>query len=230
MKPRTRPDPQGDRGFTLIELLTVVGIIVILLAVSLPAILQYVRVYQVRGGAQQVQSLVQAARFKAIGRNVNLGVVFTVTSPTTAQWALEDDANPQVAHCNGGNWSTWANECGTRFDLLLADPIQASQTVLLPVGITFVTPQSCNVAPAAPNDWGLRFNRLGQSCGVSQTNCQKNNPLPPYALTGKLIYVDPTTGAAAMCVIDSRTQSGTPPKGLTEAILVNAGGRSEVQP
>jgi prepilin-type N-terminal cleavage/methylation domain-containing protein len=222
MKSRTRP---ADRGFSLIELLTVVAIIAILLAVALPSVLSYVRVYQVRGGAQQLASLLQTARFKAIAKNVNLGVVLAVTSPTTFQYTLEDDVAPQTPHppCVP-SWSTWAGECGSNFVTLLTDPLEASAVTTLPVGISIVNAAAIVSGPGncrnnAPNDWGLRINRLGATCGVSQPNCVKPNPVPPFA---NLIYVDPV-GNATVCLFDQRTS-------LTGVVVVSPGGRTVVQP
>src|SRR4051812_41937734 len=88
-KPHSRSSPSA--GFTLIELLVVMGIIGLAAALSLPAIGRFIRNYRIRGATQQVAGEVQAARNRAIGKNVNLGVVFLTLSPTTYQWAVEDD-------------------------------------------------------------------------------------------------------------------------------------------
>jgi prepilin-type N-terminal cleavage/methylation domain-containing protein len=227
MKRRVRP---ADRGFTLIELLTVVGIIVILLAVALPSILAYVRVYQIRGGAQQLASLVQAARFKAISKNVNLGVVLVITSPTTFQYTLEDDVSPQVPHppCVP-SWSTWGAECGANFATLLTDPLEATAVTTLPVGISFVNaaaiasgPGNCQPNINAPNEWGLRFNRLGAVCGVSLNpgGCAPLNT-PPGAYPN-LLYIDANRNAN-VCLFDQRTS-------LTSLVVVSPGGRTVIQP
>ena len=45
---------------------------------------------RIKGATQQVAGEIQAARNKAISKNVNLGVVFVTLSPTTYQWAVED--------------------------------------------------------------------------------------------------------------------------------------------
>src|SRR5258708_683900 len=88
-KPSTGPSPSA--GFTLIELLVVVGIIGLSAAICDPAIHRFTRNYQIRGATQQVAGEIQAARNRAINKNVNLGVVFITLDSTHYQWAVEDD-------------------------------------------------------------------------------------------------------------------------------------------
>src|SRR5437773_7660269 len=96
MKDRSLRTRTTEAGFTLIELLVVVAIIAIMAAVALPAIGRFIRVYQIQGATQQVAGEIQAARLKAIGRNVNSGVVFVIHSATEYWWTMEDlpTANP----------------------------------------------------------------------------------------------------------------------------------------
>jgi Tfp pilus assembly protein FimT len=77
-------------GFSLVELLIVVIVIMITAAVALPGMLRFLRLYRVRGAAQQVASNIQTARSRAIMRNVNTGVLFRIYDSNTYRMAVED--------------------------------------------------------------------------------------------------------------------------------------------
>jgi prepilin-type N-terminal cleavage/methylation domain-containing protein len=209
-KPNARPSPNA--GFTLIELLVVVGIIAVAAAISLPAIGRYIRNYQIRGATQQVAGEIQAARNRAISKNVNHGVVFLTLSPTTYQWVVEDDQSG-----TGAQRSSARNTLDTTF---LNDKAQASPVFNLPQGLAFDT--TCP-APALPSggawDSGMRFNRFGAWCDPtgSVTNC------PALGIGQNYVY-NITTGNAAypggsvMCVNQAVT-------GLRRTVTVLPGGR-----
>src|SRR5438105_4861086 len=98
---RTRAEHAAGRGstagFSMVELLVIIGIIATVSAVSLPSLFQYVKIYRLRQAAGGVSGEIQAARNKAIIKNVNLGVVFVILSPTTYRYVIEDDLKPPIS-------------------------------------------------------------------------------------------------------------------------------------
>ena len=111
-------------GFSLVELLVVVIIILITSAIALPGMLRYMRNYRVRGAAQQVASMVQTARTRAITRNVNNGLIFGVIDQDTYGFLIEDPpVGPEssgLAHLPDGVHFeiVGATTTGVRFDRL----------------------------------------------------------------------------------------------------------------
>ena len=63
----------------------------VLLAVTGPALLNYLRNYQIRSAVQNLTGDIQAARNRAISRNANLGVAVVVQDNTTYWTHVEDD-------------------------------------------------------------------------------------------------------------------------------------------
>lgn len=170
---QTRPSTgrTGERGFTLVEMWIVFGVIAALVAISTPRVISFLRYYQVRGAAQQVAGQVSAARSKAIGKNVTLGVVFLITGATTYRFVVEDDQNP------AGGFRTSRDTLAN----LLADAQQAGPVQTLPSGIVFDT--------TGANDAGFRFNRLGSWCDPVGSA----EPCP--ALSGTSYLVNGTSGS-----------------------------------
>jgi hypothetical protein len=89
-----RATSQG--GYTMLELLVVAGLIIVMAAVSLPAITSYIRNYTIRGATTQVAGEIQIARNKAIVKNVNQGVLFSILDSNTYRFVVEDEANGPV--------------------------------------------------------------------------------------------------------------------------------------
>jgi len=224
------------KGFTLIEMVIVLAIIGTMLAVALPSVIAFMRVYYTRGADALLANGLQAARLKAVTKNVNLGVIFVVTSPTSFEWVVEDDLTPSQpdAICTT-SWSTIPTECGGNFTLLLTDPIQANPfqgsgyQQSLPQGIAFADPGAvCKVAGGSMNEWALRFNRLGAACGVSTTCNATTSPAPPGGNPNPTapktpIYVNTATGTAVLCVQQATT-------GMFGTVTFSAGGRTVTQP
>jgi prepilin-type N-terminal cleavage/methylation domain-containing protein len=191
--------PGRQAGFSLIELLAVVGIIAVISAVSLPAIGRYIRNYRIRAASQQVASELNAARTKAIMKNVNLGVVFLIVSPTTFRYVIEDrqtaGTDPAVRD---------------QVSAILADAALAADQVgplrTLPTSVRFGT--TCTAF--TPSDPGVRFNRLGGWCDPGSTGC-------PNVDTGAILMAASAT-QARICLIEDQTN-------LQRVLTLSAAGR-----
>ncbi len=138
---RQSPTQPSEAGFSLVELLIVVALIVIMAAIALPNLSGYLRLYKIRGTAQQVAGQIQQARSKAIMGNTNRGVVFVVVDGDSYRWIQEDELDAQPAPASPLT--------GTLFNL--------------PVGMRF--------QPVASGAVGLRFGRLGAACVPGTTGC-----------------------------------------------------------
>jgi prepilin-type N-terminal cleavage/methylation domain-containing protein len=189
-------------GFTLAELVIVVGIIVVMSAIALPAIGRWIRNYKIRGAADQVAAEIQQAKLLAVKKNVNFGVVFVVLTETTYQYFMEDVPLK-------GQAQDYADS-------------QQGTIRTLPPGVIF-TPG------VGTNDAGFRFNRLGAMCDpdtglVTCPDLADSNITP--APTGNFVSVvtanpDPSLNGA-------RIAFSEPASGLTMALMVTPGGRVAV--
>jgi prepilin-type N-terminal cleavage/methylation domain-containing protein len=92
---------QPNRGFSLVELLIVLAIILIMAAVALPNIGNYIRNYRITGGAQEVAGELQAARSRAIMTNTNNGVSFVVLDQDSYRFVQEDMPVAQPERLSG---------------------------------------------------------------------------------------------------------------------------------
>jgi prepilin-type N-terminal cleavage/methylation domain-containing protein len=211
----------SSAGFSLIELLIVVAIMMILAAVSLPMIGQYIRNYRIRGAAQQVAGAIQTARSRAIVKDVNNGVDVIVQSPSQYWVHVEDD---QSTH--------------TRTPAVLdfsAPNVGQSTTFTLPFDVVFATSAAeCPNATMAglgftgsftPDTSWLRFSRLGNLCvGCTMGSSTIKGTTTNVIMTGAVAQVSQPqlNGSSVVCLYQPAT-------GLSRAIAVGVGGRVQQQ-
>jgi prepilin-type N-terminal cleavage/methylation domain-containing protein len=97
-----RIGPKLPSGFSLIELLTVMAIIAITAAITIPLGIDYVRNYEVMGAAQGVASQMQAARAQAVRRNSRRGIILNFDYPSVSQYQFTSlDEDPWNANWDG---------------------------------------------------------------------------------------------------------------------------------
>jgi prepilin-type N-terminal cleavage/methylation domain-containing protein len=221
MMSRETKDRHSQVGFTMVELIVVVAIIAIMAGMAIPAISRFIRNYQIRGATQQVAAEITTARNRAIAKNVNLGVVFVITSPTQYRFAVEDDQAVGKSTMTGTK-TTARQPVST----ILAQAGQAGPVRTLPQGLEFVAPSAANcptVTPALPLssgalDSGMRFSRLGGWCDPGGTG----EPCPALATGSNLVY-NTAAGGSVICVNQTRTN-------MKRAITVLPGGRVNTVP
>jgi prepilin-type N-terminal cleavage/methylation domain-containing protein len=195
-------------GFSLIELLVVVGIIVLLAALALPNIAEYLKHYRLRGGAADVVSDLQKARTTAVMKNVNWGVLFVVLSPNTYRYVIEDmqPTGTQIPCGYLQNTQVTISMLGSCAALA---PAQAGPVRRLPEGIQFVA-AGCGITGAGA---AMRFQRLGQVCQptTGSTTC-------PAATTGGMNALAFSANGAQVCLQDTVRK-------LRRLVTVSSGGR-----
>lgn len=85
------------RGFSLTEMMTVVLIIGITSAVSIPLGINYVRSYQVMAASQAVASYFQLTRSQAVKRNCRNGLIMNLNWPNPSSFQFTTiEANPRT--------------------------------------------------------------------------------------------------------------------------------------
>jgi prepilin-type N-terminal cleavage/methylation domain-containing protein len=87
-------------GFTLVELLVVIAILVILAAVSIPAVTTWLPNYKLRGAATDLYSRMQYAKSEAIRTNNQYAVVF---DPVNGEYKLVNDPGGDGIFGAGGD-------------------------------------------------------------------------------------------------------------------------------
>ena len=193
-----------EAGFSLLELMVVAGITLIAAAIAVPRIGRYFRNYQMNSAVRELTGEIQGARNRAVMKTVNFGSVFYIVSNTTYRSALEDDQTPP----REPRRLTIPETLNTA-----VYPGQSTPLRRLPGDVRFGT--GCVQGGAfAPNDVGIRFNRLGAACDPGAADC--GGALAPPAPPPNLVMNG--VGGSSICL----TQPST---GLRRLIRVSPGGR-----
>ena len=196
---------KDETGFTLVEMIVAAGIIMLMAAVAVPRIARYFRNYQMNAAVRELTGEIQAARNRAVMKTVNFGSVFYITGNNTYRTALEDDQTPP----REPRRLTIGETLDTN-----DYPGQTTPVRSLPGDVQFGT--GCLQGGVfLANDTGIRFNRLGASCG----------PILGGECGGALAPPGPPPNRIMNSVAGSSICLTQPSTGLRRLIRVSPGGR-----
>lgn len=196
----------------MVEMLIVVVVIIILSAVAVPGLMQYFRNVTINGSIRSIATEIETARYGAIGKNVNLGVVFVVLSATEFRYVVEDDQNKITAP----NWSILANTVWADLTGTLATE-QAGGLRTLPPTMRFITCAASQTGGASPTaEIGFRFDRMGRPRRFADSGTWPADRPTPTA------YVTMDSMGATICVQEAATAR-------TAWLTVASGGRVRIQ-
>ena len=96
---------EASRGYSMAELLTVVAIVGLVSAVSLPALMQLMPQYRIRGAAAEVSSSLRMLRAKSVGTRSSWRMTldptnegYTLASNSSGAWVnVDQNGKPVVA-------------------------------------------------------------------------------------------------------------------------------------
>jgi prepilin-type N-terminal cleavage/methylation domain-containing protein len=205
---------EGSKGFSLIELLVVIAVIAITLAASIPAGLNYMRVYKVIGATQNVAVQMHLCRGQAVKRNTNRGILLNFNYPQPGMYQFTSlDPSPVNGTWDGAVYPTFAPLSYTdgmaNFGAVPAPPNNTADPdpangVMSPHGVPLSLPTSVQFDPGAFN--ALLFRADGSVRAVNAAG----NPNTPAVIVAGVDY--------QVVVRDRDTQ-------LVKTITITRGGR-----
>jgi hypothetical protein len=181
----------------------------VLAAISVPALNEYLRNYRIRGATQSLASGLSQARTKAIMKNVNRGTLFVILpdpgAPTVFnryQWVVPDQSLTALVPAY--------RDLGA----LLADPAQTSPVYSLPGGVQFVPNGNVDL---------LGFTRLGAMCDPAADCGAPPVPLGAALPCPNCITFNALTGTSTVTLQQDRDNQ-------TRTVTILTGGRVLAQP
>ena len=149
-----------NKGFTLVEVIIVVGVIGIMAAIAVPAIMSWMPNIRLRGDAREMYATMQRAKMEAIKRNTCASIAFTtVAFPATGggyTLFLDDGAGGGTAcdgQQNGGEAVLTTIPMSTGISLVSASDIGGTKAVCFNSRALVCSSQSGNVQLRHPSRW-----------------------------------------------------------------------------
>jgi prepilin-type N-terminal cleavage/methylation domain-containing protein len=134
----------GEAGFTLIELIVVIGVVVVLMAVTVPNFTSWRANSKLRSSSSNIFSHLNLARIEAGKRQENIVVSFS-TAANSAGWGT---GSYLVFVDDGGTTGTADNlEYEGDEELLLFDANNASKRLRMPAGVNLYSAEFLNLNP-----------------------------------------------------------------------------------
>lgn len=100
---------RNKAGFSMLELMVVIGIVAIVSAVAIPALIGWLPGYRLRAAVRDLQSDMQLARLRAIRENASVAMVFN-TGTNSYTIFVDNGAGAGVAD----NWVQDGGEVGLK--------------------------------------------------------------------------------------------------------------------
>jgi len=98
--------PGSSRGFTLVEMIFVVGIVLLVAAMSIPTINKVMTTYRLRSAVASITGAIQTTRYQAISSGYPFQLVL---STTTSTFQVQSDPGLTGTFANVGNAVPLAN-------------------------------------------------------------------------------------------------------------------------